>query len=101
MLFNIVTDMLTILSLMLFNIVSDMLTILIEMLFNIVADIVGVMGTGVSRLACGVAQRGPNTAHLHQHKLKTLVRDQASRDGRQGAFSGTTSSGWLTRRRRV
>ena len=51
--------------------------------------------------ACGVAQRGPSTAHLHQHKLKTLTRGQASRGGRQGASSGTASSGWLTRRRRV
>ena len=51
--------------------------------------------------ACGVAQRGPSTAHLHQHKLKTLARGQASRGGRQGASSGMASSGWLTRRRRV
>ena len=51
--------------------------------------------------ACGVAQGGPSTAHLHQHKLKTLARGQASRGGRQGASSGTASSGWLTRRRRV
>ena len=51
--------------------------------------------------ACGVAQRGPSAAHLHQHKLKTLARGQASRGGRQGASSGTASSGWLTRRRRV
>ena len=50
--------------------------------------------------ACVVAQRGPNTAHLHQHKLKTLARGQASRGGRQGASSGTASSGWLARRRR-
>ena len=51
--------------------------------------------------ACGVAQRGPSTAHLHQHKLKTLARGQASRGARQGASSGTASSGWLTRRQRV
>ena len=50
--------------------------------------------------ACGVAQRGPSMAHLHQHKLKTLARGQASRGGRQGASSGTALSGWLTRRRR-
>ena len=50
--------------------------------------------------ACGVAQRGPSTAHLHQHKPKTLARGQASRGGRQGASSGTASSGWLTRRQR-
>ena len=50
--------------------------------------------------SCGVAQRRPSTAHLHQRKLKTLTRGQASRGGRHGAFSGTASSGWLTRRRR-
>ena len=50
--------------------------------------------------ACGVAQRGPSTAHPHQHRLKTLARGQASRGGRRGASSGTASSGWLTRRRR-
>ena len=43
---------------------------------------------------------GPSTAHLHQHKPKTLARGQASRGGRRGASSGTASSGWLTRRRR-
>ena len=31
--------------------------------------------------ACGMAQRRPSTAHLHQHKLKTLARGQASRGG--------------------
>ena len=51
--------------------------------------------------AYGVAQRGPSTDHLHQHKLKTLARGQASQGGRQGASSGSASSGWLTRRRRV
>ena len=50
--------------------------------------------------ACGVAQRGGSTAHLHQHKPKTLARGQASRGGRCGASSGTASPGWLTRRRR-
>ena len=66
---------------------------------------VGVLGTGVPRLAClrpaAWLKGGPSTAHLHQHKLKTLARGQASRGGRQGASSGTASSGWLTRRRRV
>ena len=38
-------------------------------------------------------------AHLHQHKLKTLARGQASRGRRHGASSGTASSGWLARRR--
>ena len=52
-------------------------------------------------VACGVAQRGPSTAHLHQHRLKTLARGQSSRGGRQGASSGTASSSWLMRRRRV
>ena len=65
---------------------------------------VGVLGTGVPRLAClGPAawlKGGPSMARLHQHKLKTLVRGQASRGGRQGASSGTASSGWLARRRR-
>ena len=51
--------------------------------------------------ACGVVQRGPSTTHLHQHKLKTLARGQASRGGRQEASSGTASSGGLARRRRV
>ena len=51
--------------------------------------------------ACGVAQRGgPSTAHLHQHRPKTLARGQASWGGRRGASSGTASPGWLTRRRR-
>ena len=48
--------------------------------------------------ACGVAQRGPSTAHLHQHNPKTLARGQASRGGRHGASSGAASSGWLARR---
>ena len=52
--------------------------------------------------ACGLrrgSSRGPSAAQLHQLKLKTLARGQASRDGRQGASSGTASSGWLMRRR--
>ena len=65
---------------------------------------VGVLGTGVPRLAClrpaAGLKGGPNAAHLHQHKPKTLARGQASRGGRRGASSGTASSGWLTRRRR-
>ena len=65
----------------------------------------GVLGTGVPRLAClrpvAWLKGGPSTAHLHQHKLKTLTRGQASRGGRQGTSSGMASSGWLTRRRRV
>ena len=50
--------------------------------------------------ACGVAQRRPSTAHLHQHKLKTLARGQASRGGRCKASSGAASPGRLVRRRR-
>ena len=65
---------------------------------------VGVLGTGVPRLAClrpaAWLKGGPSTAHLHQHRPKTLARGQASRGGRQGASSGTASSGWLARRRR-
>ena len=45
--------------------------------------IVGVLGTGVPRLAClrpAVWLKGwPSTAHLHQHEFKTLARGQASR----------------------
>ena len=67
-------------------------------------DAVGVLGTGVPRLAClrpvAWLREWPNMAHLHQHMLKTLVRGQASRGGRQEASSGTASSGWLVRRRR-
>ena len=63
---------------------------------------VGVMGTGVPRLAClrptAWLKGGPSAAHLHQHKPKTLARCQASWGGRRGASSGTASSGWLTRR---
>ena len=65
---------------------------------------VGVLGTGVPRLAClrrvVWLKGGPSTTHLHQHKPKTLARGQASRGGRSGASSGTASSGWLTRRQR-
>src|SRR4051812_45889830 len=66
--------------------------------------LVGVLGTGVPRLAClrpaAWLKGGPSTAHLHQHRPKTLARGQASRGGRHGASSGTASLGWLTRRRR-
>ena len=43
---------------------------------------------------------GPNAAHLHQLKLKTLARGQASRGGRRKASSGAASPGRLARRRR-
>ena len=65
---------------------------------------VSVLGMGVPRLAClrptAWLKEWPSMAHLHRHKLKTLPRRQASWDGRQEASSGTTSSGWLARRRR-
>ena len=65
---------------------------------------VGVLGTGVPRLAClwpaAWLKGGPSTAHLHQHRPKTLARGKASRGGRHEASSGTASSGWLARRRR-
>ena len=67
-------------------------------------DFVGVLGTGVPRLAClrpvAWLKWGPNAAQLHQLKPKTLMRGQASRDGRQEASSGAASSGRLARRRR-
>ena len=58
---------------------------------------VGVLGTGVPRLAClrpvTWLKWWPSTAHLHQLKLKTLARGQASRGGRRKASSrgGLTS----------
>ena len=65
---------------------------------------VGVLGTGVPRLAClrpaGWLKGGPSTPQLHQHGPNTLARGQASRGGRQEASSGTALSGWLARRRR-
>ena len=47
-------------------------------------------------MAQPVAQYGLSSSTT----LKTLARGQALRGGRHGASSGTTSSGWLTRRRR-
>ena len=65
---------------------------------------VGVLGTGVPRLAClrpmAWLKVGPSTAHLHQHRPKTLARGQASRGRQRGASSGTASSGRLARRQR-
>ena len=65
---------------------------------------VGVLGMGVPRLAClrpaAWLKGQPRVAHLHQHKLKTLARGQASQGRRQEASTGTASSGWLARRRR-
>ena len=65
---------------------------------------VGVLEMGVPKLAClrpaAWLKGGPSTAHLHQHRPKTLARGQASRGGRHGASSGTASPGWFARRRR-
>ena len=58
---------------------------------------VGVLGTGVPRLAClrpaAWLHQWPSMARLHQPTLKTLVRGQASRGGRQQDLPG----GGLTR----
>src|SRR4051812_19509767 len=65
---------------------------------------VGVQETGVPRLAClrpaAWLNGGTSTAHLHQHRPKTLTRGQTSRGGQHGASSGTASPGYLARRRR-
>ena len=65
---------------------------------------VGVLGTGVPRLAClrptAWLKWWPNAAHLPLLKLKTLARGQASRGGRRKASSGAASPGRLARRRR-
>ena len=65
-------------------------------------DAVGVLGTGVPRLACmrpaAWLKQRPSTARLHQPKLKTLARGQASRGGQRRASSGTASPGRLARR---
>ena len=62
---------------------------------------VGVLGTGVPRLAClrptaWLCKRA-RMAHLHQQALKTLPRGQASRGGRHKTSSGAASPGWLVR----
>ena len=65
---------------------------------------VGVLGTGVPRLAClrpaAWLKWGPSAVHLHQLKLKTLARGQALWGRRQEASSGAASSGRLVRRLR-
>ena len=65
---------------------------------------IGVLGTGVPRLAClrpaVWLKWGPSASHLHQLKLKTLARGQALRGGRQKASSEAASTGRLARRRR-
>ena len=69
----------------------------------LLAHCVSVLGTGVPRLAClrpaAWLRWGPSAAHLHQPKLKTLARGQASRGGRRKASSGMASPGMPTRRR--
>ena len=65
---------------------------------------VGVLGTGVPRLAClrpaAWLKGGPAWPIFINTRPKTLARGQASRGGRCGASSGTASSGWLARRQR-
>ena len=66
--------------------------------------IVGILGTGVPRLAClwpvAWLKWWPTTAHIHQLKLNTLTRGQASRGGRRKTSSGMASPGRFARRRR-
>ena len=62
---------------------------------------VGVLGTGVPRLAClwptaWLSQRAVRPIFINE-AFKTLVRDQASRGGRHKASSGAASPGRLTR----
>ena len=58
---------------------------------------VGVLGTGVPRLAClrptAWLCAWARTAHLHQQAFKTLTRGQASRGGRHKTSSGEASPG--------
>ena len=65
---------------------------------------VGVLGTGVPRLAClrhaAWLKGGPARPIFTDTTLKTLARGQASRGGRHKASSGASSPGRLARRRR-
>src|SRR3954465_13897945 len=65
---------------------------------------VGVLGTGVPRLAClrpaAWLKGGPARPNFINTRPKTLARGQDLRGGRHGASSGAASLGWLTRRRR-
>src|SRR4051812_28675085 len=67
-------------------------------------ECVGVLGTGVPRLAClrpaAWLKGGPAQPIFINTRPKTLARGQASWGGRHGASSGAASLGWLTRRRR-
>ena len=66
---------------------------------------VGVLGTGVPRLAypgpAALLPQRPCTTHLHQQTFKTLTRGQASRGGRCKTSSGAASPGWLARGREI
>src|SRR3954466_11127746 len=63
---------------------------------------VGVLGTGVPRLAClrpaGWLKGGPARPIFINTRPNTLARGQSSQGGRHGASSGAASSGWLTDR---
>ena len=69
-----------------------------------ISSTIGVLGTGVPRLAClrpvAWLRWGPSAAHLHQPKLKTPARGQALRGGRQEASSRAASLGRLAKRQR-
>ena len=62
---------------------------------------VGILGTGVPRLAClrpaAWLKRGPARPIFINTRLKTLARGQASRGGRRKTSSGAASLGRLTR----
>ena len=66
--------------------------------------VVGVLETGVPRLAClrptTWLHRWPGTTHPRHQQPKTLARGQASWGGRQKASLEAASSDRLTRRRR-
>ena len=68
-------------------------------------DTVGVLGTGVPRLAslrpAAWLYERAHTSHLHQQAFKTLARGQASRGGRHKTSSGAASPGWLARGREI
>ena len=55
-------------------------------------EFVRFLGTGVPRLAClrpaVWLKWGPSTAHLHQLKLKTPARGQASREATESFLRG-------------
>ena len=63
--------------------------------------VVGVLGTGVPRLACLQPKAWlcwqACTAHLHQQGIKTLTRGQASQGGQHKNSSGEALPGWVVR----